>query len=143
MKIRDVSLKTRLLFGNFLMAFIPVFLLAAMAWIIFLGAQFIDTGQRGALLTRLLPERGSELSIQFAVSSIKIAAEKGDRLKLKKLREACEIFEAQEISVLILQTGKILYLTPNTDADTIIRKISARGTIGSSMLWDNRGFAFV
>lgn len=143
MKIQDIPLRKRLLIGNFLMVFIPVLVMAAMGLLIFSAVQLIDTGQKSAVASKIFEDKGSAMSIQFAVSSIKHNAEKHSKFKLKSLQEDFQILEAQGISVAVLRGGEILYLTPNADVAEIRRQISARKILNSAMIWDNYGFAFL
>ena len=139
MKIRDISIKKRLLFGNFLMTFITILIFASMFWIIFAGIKFLDNGQKSFIVSKFLEEKGPAMSIQFAVSSIKSNAEHGEKLKLNHLTDDCKILESQGISTIILRGDKILYATENFPVKKILeRKISAP----SSLIWNDEGFFF-
>ena len=143
MKIRDISLKKRLLIGNFLMVLIPIILLTIMGWLIFTAMRFVDNGQKSALMSTFFQDKGSALSIEFAVSSIKSNAEHGDKLKLRRLISDCQILEGQGMSAVIMQDGKILYSTPNINPAEVTRKIFRRKNPSPSILiWDSKGFVF-
>ncbi len=142
MKIQDISLRKRLLVGNFLMVVIPVFVIAAMGWLIFSVVNFADTGQKSAVLSNIFEDKGSALSIQFAVSSLKNEVERHNHFKLKHIQKDFQILESQGIYGAVFQGKKILYLTPTADVAEITRQISARKILNSTMIWDNQGFAF-
>ena len=139
MKIRDISIKKRLLVGNFLMVFIPICILSAMFWIIFAGISFIDNGQKSFIVSKFLEEKGAAMSIQFALSSIKSNAEKGDNPKLKNLINDCKILESQGISTIIFSGEKIIYSTENFPT----QKIFSKNIFDSSILiWNEEEIFF-
>lgn len=93
------------------------------------------------LIFRIFENKGSALSIQFVVSSIKNEVERHDTLKLKRLQEDFKILEMQEISVAVFKGKKILYSTPKVDVRKITREVAFRRISNSAMIWDDGGFA--
>lgn len=141
-QIRDISVGKRLFFANFMMVFIPVCLLALIGLAAFAGLRFAGTAQQE--LAVLWPEKGPALSVQYAVSSLRVKAEKKGGPKLKEMMEDCRLLEAQGIAVSIQRDGQPLYITPG--AETAQLEELAAAKVGYSdtaaMLWDDQDFIF-
>lgn len=142
MQVRDISVKKRLLFANFMMVFIPVCLLALMGSMVLAGLRFSGAAQQRELAL-LWPEKGPALSVQFAVSSLRVKAEKKGDPKLKEMIEDFRILEAQGIQVMVLSEGQVAYKTAGIDCDALQQMVHKRcGDSQSMLLWDDAGFAF-
>ena len=142
MQVRDISVKKRLLFANFMMVFIPVCLLAMIGAAAFAGLRFTGAAQQREL-SMLWPEKGPALSVQFAVSSLRVKAEKKGGPKLHEMMEDLQLLEAQGICAMVLRDGDVSYITPG--ADRMLLQESVRKKCGDSqsmMLWDDDDFAF-
>ncbi|EFR41041.1 hypothetical protein HMPREF9162_2321 [Selenomonas sp. oral taxon 137 str. F0430] len=85
--LRDISLKKRLLITNALMVIIPIVLMLAAGTVLLGGLRHAGTLQQQAL-TLLWPEKGTSLSVQFALSSLHAEAAK-KRLNSIILRVIC------------------------------------------------------
>ena len=114
MQVRDISVKKRLFFANFMMVFIPVCLLALIGAAAFAGLRFTGAAQQREL-SLLWPEKGPALSVQFAVSSLRVKAEKKGGPKLHEMMEDFQLLEAQGINTMVLRDGQVSYMTPGAD----------------------------
>ena len=75
MRLRDLSLKTKLQAANVLMVVIPIAVLIVIGAALLGGLHHTGSLQQQALAL-LWPEQGRTLSVQFALSSLRAAAEK-------------------------------------------------------------------
>lgn len=142
MRIRDISVKKRLLFANFSMVFICVCALAIIGAAIFAGLSFTGAIQQRELEV-LWPEKGRALSIQFAVDSLRAKADKKGDVKLHGMLEYIHILEAQGINTLVLRDNQIIYKTPNADAAILQNSVTESSKGNKSVLrWDEDGFIF-
>lgn len=143
MRLRDFSVRTRLLAANFLMVFIPVCVLAVLGVVILTGIKFTSPADESEL-AMLWPEKGPGLSVQYAVSSLRVKASRKDgKEKWKEMLEDCKLLEAQGISVEIIQDDKVRYVTAGADAATIEQTVlTRRGDSASMMLWKDDQFTF-
>ena len=142
MQIRDISVKKRLLFANFMIVFIPVCLLALIGAAVFAGLRFSGAAQQRELAL-LWPEKGPALSVQYAVSSLRIKAEKKGAPKLRDMMEDIRILEAQGIQTMIWKDAQLLYKTPEADSAALSAAVRQKyGDSPSMLIWDNDGFTF-
>ena len=143
MGIRDISVKKRLLFANFMMVCVPVCLLVLLGAVVLMGLRFTGPAQQ-AELAMLWPEKGPALSVQFAVSSLRVKAEKKGGPKLKDMQEDFRILEAQGIHTMVLQEDQLLYVTPGAERTLLEKKVRERcGLRQSMMAWDDDGYGIV
>ena len=143
LKIRDISLRKRMMLTNFLMVFIPVVWLTILGGVIFAGLQFTGT-VRQSELALLWPEKGSSMSISYAVSSLRMKVESEDSLKLEDVFEECLILEKHGIQTVIVADGRLLYITDGADEDDIRYLVQKQcGNAASAMSWNNEDFAFI
>ena len=142
MRLRDFSVRTRLMAANFLMVFIPVCVLAVLGAGILTGIKFTSSTEQSEL-AMLWPEKGPALSVQLAVSSLRVKAARKDEHKWKDMLEDCERLEAQGIRTEIIQDGRVRYVTAGTDAESLQQEVLARcGDSTSTMLWEDEHFTF-
>ncbi len=142
MQIRDISVRKRLLFANFMMVFIPVCLLALLGAAAFAGLRFSGAAQQREVAL-FWPEKGPALSVQYAVSSLRVKAEKKGGIKLKEMLEDVRILEAQGIQTMILTDGQLVYKTPEADREALQAAVRERcGSSQSMLLWDDESFTF-
>ena len=143
LKIRDISLRKRMMLTNFLMVFIPVVWLTILGGVIFAGLQFTGT-VRQSELALLWPEKGSSMSISYAVSSLRMKVESEESLKLEDVFEECLILEKHGIQTVIVADGRLLYITDGADEDDIRYLVQKQcGNAASAMSWNNEDFAFI
>lgn len=142
MGIRDLSVRKRLMFSNFMMIFIPVLLILLIGASVVLGLRLNGNARRSEIAL-LWPENGPALSIQLAVSSLRVQVDRSNGPKMHELLEACQALEEQGIQVFIANGGNVLYLTQGSDVSAVMTKLRGRyaGT-GSVFLWDEGGFTF-
>ena len=138
--IRDISLRHRLLIANFTMVFVPIFILTVLGFLLVSGLRFSSPHND---LTTLWPEKGPALSIQYTVSSLRVKAERPGPLRLKDLREDCQVLESLGIATAIIRHDQVAYVTPGVDfyglANRVLEKAHGQQTI---MTWDGDGFFF-
>ena len=67
-RLRDLSLRHKILLANFLMVLVPVLLIAVLGTLLLAGLRFTGT-LRQAELALLWPERGPAMAVSYAVSS--------------------------------------------------------------------------
>ncbi len=103
MQLRDISLKKRLLITNALMVIIPITLLFIVGAMLLGGLRHAGSLQQEAL-TLLWPEKGTSLSVQFALSSLRAEAEK-KRLKLHNIESDIRLLEGAGIRLSAVQGG--------------------------------------
>ena len=143
LKIRDISLRKRMMLTNFLMVFIPVVWLTILGGVIFAGLQFTGT-VRQSELALLWPEKGSSMSISYAVSSLRMKVENEDSLKLEDVFEECLILEKHGIQTVIVADGRLLYITDGANENDIRHLVQMQcGDAASAMSWNNEDFAFI
>ena len=132
--IRDISLRHRLLIANFTMVFVPIFILTVLGFLLVSGLRFSSPHND---LTTLWPEKGPALSIQYTVSSLRVKAERPGPLRLKDLREDCQVLESLGIATAIIRHDQVAYVTPGVDfyglANRVLEKAHGQQTI---MTWD-------
>lgn len=143
LKVRDISLRKRMMLTNFLMVCIPVVWLTVLGGVIFAGLQFTGT-VRQSELALLWPEKGSSMSISYAVSSLRAKVESEETLKLEDVFEECLILEKHGIQTVIVANGRLLYITEGANEGDIQKLVQKQcGSAASAMSWNNEDFAFV
>ena len=144
MGIRDVSVRKKLMFSNFMMIFIPVLLILLIGMSVILGLRLTGNVRRSEIAL-LWPENGPTLAIQLAVSSLRVEVDRsqGSKINMHEVLEACRALEEQGIQVAIVNGGNVLYVTQSSDAPTVMAKLDERHAgSGPVFLWDEGGFAF-
>ena len=140
LRIRDISLRHRLLVANFTMVFVPIAILTVLGFLLISGLRFSSPHND---LTTLWPEKGPALSIQYTVSSLRVKAERPGPLKVKDMREDCQVLEKLGIATAIVRNDQVAYVTPGIDfrslADRVLWKAHGQQTV---MTWDGDGFFF-
>ena len=141
MHLRDISLKKRLLITNALMVIIPIVLMLTAGTVLLGGLRYVGTLQQQALAL-LWPEKGTSLSVQFALSSLHAEAEK-KKIKLHNIESDLHLLEGAGVRISVEQQGKRLYLSPDTDPGDLQRAaLEKHGRKGSSLIWDKDGLFF-
>lgn len=140
LRIRDISLRHRLLVANFTMVFVPIAILTVLGFLLISGLRFSSPHND---LTTLWPEKGPALSIQYTVSSLRVKAKRPGPLKVKDMREDCQVLEELGIATAIVRNDQVAYVTPGIDfrslADRFLWKAHGQQTV---MTWDGDGFFF-
>lgn len=140
LRIRDISLRHRLLVANFTMVFVPIAILTVLGFLLISGLRFSSPHND---LTTLWPKKGPALSIQYTVSSLRVKAKRPGPLKVKDMREDCQVLEELGIATAIVRNDQVAYVTPGIDfrslADRFLWKAHGQQTV---MTWDGDGFFF-
>lgn len=108
MRLRDLSLKTKLQAANVLMVVIPIAVLIVIGAALLGGLRHTGTLQQQALAL-LWPEQGRTLSVQFALSSLCAAAEKR-KFRQHDVQSDIRLLGSAGVRLLIKQKGEN-YLT--------------------------------
>ena len=143
LRFRDLSLRKRLLLANFMMVAVPVLLLSLVGGILLSAFRYSGTTQKD-ILTALWPEKGSALTVQYAVSSLRVRAERKGKPRVKDYLEPAHLLEAQGIAVVVSdRNGSVYYASPGADRQAIAARILSKyGPNSSVMNWDHDGFDF-
>ena len=140
MRLRDLSLKTKLLVTNALMVIIPIVVLVAVGAALLGGLRHAGTLQQQALAL-LWPEKGNALSVQFALSSLRAESEK-KKFKLHEIESDIRLLEETGIRLLVVQKGEN-YLTQGANPEEIRRMVTLKcGPRGAALTWDREGLFF-
>ena len=140
MRLRDLSLKTKLLVTNALMVIIPIAVLVAVGAALLGGLRHAGTLQQQALAL-LWPEKGNALSVQFALSSLRAESEK-KKFKLHEIESDIRLLEGTGIRLLVVQKGEN-YLTQGANPEEIRRMVTLKcGPRGAALTWDREGLFF-
>ena len=145
MRIRDLPVRKRLMFSNFMMILIPVVLILLITTGAFLILRQTTGNWRRNEIALLWPESGPTLSIQLAISSLRVEVDnaKGSNIDMHEVLEACQSLEEQGAQIAIMDGGKILYVTKGSNATVVMTKLYERyAGNGSGLFWDDNGFAF-
>ena len=141
LKLRDISLKKRILLTNFLMIALPVGFLLVLGGLLFAGLKTTGT-IRDAELALLWQDKREALSIQFAVSSLKAKADRGK--KVSEMEADCRALERWGIDSLIAKNGEIVYASPGTNPQELLQDVQILADGSRSFLrWDERGLALL
>lgn len=143
MGIKNLTVRKKLMFSNFMMVFIPVLLILLISMSVLLGLRLTGNVRRSEI-SLLWPETGPALSIQLAVSSLRVQLDRSNGPKMHEVLEACQALEEQGVQVIIMSgDNDILYVTSGSDVPTVMAKLEQRyaGT-GPVFLWNESGFVF-
>ena len=140
MRLRDLSLKTKLLAANTLMVVIPITVLVLIGAALLGGLRHAGTLQQ-EVLALLWPEKGNALTVQFAMSSLRTESER-KKFKLDKVKGDIRLLEGAGVRLLVVQTGEN-YLTQGANPEEIRRMVTLKcGTRGAGLTWDREGLFF-
>ena len=141
LKLRDISLKKRILLTNFLMIALPVGFLLVLGGLLFAGLKTTGT-LRDAELALLWQDKREALSIQLAVSSLKAKADSGK--KVSEMEADCRALERWGIDSLIAKNGETVYASPGADPQELLQDVQMIADGSRSFLrWDERGLALL
>jgi len=141
LKLRDISLKKRILLTNFLMIALPVGFLLVLGGLLFAGLKTTGT-IREAELALLWQDKREALSIQLAISSLKAKADRGK--KVSEMEADCRALERWGIDSLIAKNGEIVYASPGADPQELLQDVQILADGSRSFLrWDERGLALL
>ena len=141
LKLRDISLKKRILLTNFLMIALPVGFLLVLGGLLFAGLKTTGT-IRDAELALLWQDKREALSIQLAVSSLKAKADRGK--KATDMEADCRALARWGIDSLIAKNGETVYASPGADPQELLASVQAvSGGSPSFLRWDEDGLALL
>ena len=141
LKLRDISLKKRILLTNFLMIALPVGFLLVLGGLLFAGLKTTGT-IRDAELVLLWQDKREALSIQLAVSSLKAKADRGK--KATDMEADCRALARWGIDSLIAKNGETVYASPGADPQELLASVQAvSGGSPSFLRWDEDGLALL
>lgn len=141
-KIRDLSIRNRLLFSNFTMVFIPVLLLLIIGGLLFAGLRLTGNA-REKEIALLWPESGSSLSLQISFSQLKIQMDRQAGIQPHKLQEICQNLEDQGLKIAIFDENTLIYETNTGDSEILSTQVHTQHpTPGSVFLWDDQHVIF-
>ena len=140
MRLPNISIRKRLLIANFLMVFVPVFLLTLIGGLAFIGLKHSDE-TRYKLLMLISPEKSSIFATQYFLGELRIKVEENQ--PLSSIISICNLLEEQGIKTAIIQDGELLYATEGSDLHIIEHIIHRRlGRTNAAEIWTENGFAF-
>ncbi len=141
--IRDISIKHRLLVGNFIMVFIPVCILLILALIMWGGLRYIGLSKQEEMHF-LLPRGNAVQSVQFAMDSLREDLAKRGDLDWEHIQEDIKILESEGIAIAVLEKGQKKYsssFATEEDINELIQEGVEEG--GSTLKWDKEEIFFV
>ena len=118
MRLRDISLRKRILFANFLMVFIPVVLLSLLGLLLFAGLHVTGTAREGELAL-LWAKKGPAIPVTYAVNALRKTVDTKNTIKVKDISRFCRTLEDREIYVTIYQNDQPLYTSPGMSSEAI------------------------
>ena len=140
MKLQDISIRRRLLIANFLMVFVPVFLLTLIGGLAFIGLKHSDE-MRYKLLMLISPEKSSIFATQYFLGELRIKVEKNQ--PIQNIISLCHLLEDQGINTAIVQDKELLYATEGSNLHMLEHIIHRRlGRTNAAEIWTENGFAF-
>ncbi|XOQ24915.1 MAG: histidine kinase [Mitsuokella multacida] len=140
MRLRDLSVGSRLLLANFMMVLISVLLLLLIGSSLVLGLRLSGFVQQDELAV-LWPEKGPALSTQFAVSSLRNKADK-KKANVRDMEEDCRILEGMGIRTVLRQQERTVYVSSEADEADIMAKVKEACAENPVMMWQGDSFFF-
>lgn len=139
MKLRDLSVRHRLLINNIIMVLVPVLLLAGIGSIIFHGLR--ATGSfREREMEILWPEAGDTIPVMLGLSHLFVNVDGGERENLARHMES---MEEVGIGIAVIRDGELAYETePGTAQGLIAASYQAAPGDGNVMRWDDTGLVY-
>jgi len=141
-KIRDLSVRNRLLFSNFTMVFIPVLLLLVIGGMIITGLRMTGNS-REKEVSLLWPESGSSLSLQMSLSQLRTQLDHQNDFQSYKLQEICHNLEEQGLKLAIFKGNILIYETSRGDSQSLALQVHKKHPQpGPVFLWDSHQLIF-
>lgn len=140
-----LSIRHQLLVNNFIMVFVPIFLLLVISTVTYCGLR--ATGNfRDRELELFWPEAGSSVPIQLGLSHLRshIDWHRADaKSRAHALKRHCESMEALGIRVAVIDDGTVTYATDPDHAFELVAE-SCRKAPGreNTFLWDSDGLLY-
>lgn len=141
-KIRDLSVRNRLLFSNFTMVFIPVLLLLVIGGMIIIGLRMTGNS-REKEVSLLWPESGSSLSLQMSLSQLRTQLDHQNDSQSYKLQEICHNLEEHGLKLAIFKGNILIYETNRGDSQSLAIQVhNQHPQPGPIFLWDSHQLIF-
>lgn len=139
MKLRDLSVRHRLILNNIIMVLVPVLLLVIIGSTVFYGLR--ATGNfREREIELLWPESGDTVPVLMGLSHIFTNVDGGER---ESLGRHVESMEAAGIEVAVIRDGEVVYETVPGQARSLIdTSYELASGDGNVLRWDDDGLLY-
>lgn len=139
MKLRDLSVRHRLMLNNLIMVLVPVLLLVAIGSAVFHGLR--ATGNfREREIEILWPEAGDTVPVLMGLSHIFTNVDGGEQ---EKLERHVQSMEAAGIEVAVIRDGEVAYETvPQQARSLIAESYRLAPSTGNVLRWDEDGLVY-
>lgn len=139
MKLRDLSVRHRLILNNIIMVLVPVLLLVGIGTAVFQGLR--ATGNfREREMEILWPESGDTIPVLMGLSHIFTNVDGGER---ESLGRHVESMERAGIEVAVIRDGEVVYETvPGTARSLISESYQLASGDGNVLRWDDAGLIY-
>ncbi len=131
--LRDISLRKRILFTNFLMVCIPVVLLSLLGLLLFAGLHMTGTAREGELAL-LWAKKGPAIPATYAVNALRKVVDTKHTVRVKDVSRFCRTLEDRHIYVTIYQNDQPLYTSPGMDSETIKQTAQTESNYAPAMM---------
>lgn len=143
--MNTLSVRHQLLLNNFIMVFVPIFLLLIISTVTYCGLR--ATGNfRDRELELFWPEAGSSVPIQLDLSHLRshIDWHRDDpKTRTHALKRHCESIEALGIKVAVIDDGSITYATePDNAFDLVAESYRKAPDSENIFLWNQDGLIY-
>ena len=133
LRLRNASLRKRLLFANILMVIIPVFLLSILGAFLFIGLHVTGTAREGELAL-LWAKKGPAIPVTYAVNALRKVVDTRDTLREKDVIRFCRTLEDRNIYVTIYQNNHPLYTSAGKDSEEIKQTTLVQSNYSPAMM---------
>ncbi len=144
-RLRNTSLRKRILFANILMVLIPVFFLSVLGTFLFIGLHMTGTAREGELAL-LWAKKGPAIPVTYAVNALRKVVDTKENVRTKDVSRFCRTLEDRHIYVTIYQDDTPLYTSPGKDSETIKQTAQTESNYAPAMMrWtegDEDSFVF-
>ena len=139
MKLRNLSVRHRLILNNIIMVFVPVLLLIIIGSTVFYGLR--ATGNfREREIELLWPEAGNSVPVLMGLSHIFTNVDGGER---ESLGRHVASMEAAGIEVAVVRDGEVAYETvPQQARSLIAESYRLAPSTGNVLHWDEDGLVY-
>lgn len=139
MKLRNLSVRHRLILNNIIMVFVPVLLLIIIGSTVFYGLR--ATGNfREREIELLWPEAGNSVPVLMGLSHIFTNVDGGER---ESLGRHVASMEAAGIEVAVVRDGEVAYETvPQQARSLIAESYRLAPSTGNVLRWDEDGLVY-
>ena len=141
MHLHGLPTGTRLIVMCFVLAFLPIVVLAATLVLFIAGMNHLGGGWESRMV-ELWP-RTTPISVHFAIQRMCDIADRPE-WSLHEMEEQCRLLEGTGIAVFVRKDGVPVYLSPGAEAKRVEAEATARAEEErSSLVWNNDGFSYL